>query len=607
MNVKTSSELIIKNLGGKGNISNFLHCSTRLRFTIKDSQKVNKKALENVEGVISVVEVSSQLQIVIGNNVKNYYDEISKQIDWKADSQNQSANTNKNQNLLGRLIDTVSGIFTPFIYTLAGVGILKGVLSLLTTMNIIQANSGAHFLLTIVSDGMFKFLPLFIAYTAAQQFKTNRFTAVALAAALVHPDVAAVMAEGIKLELFNIPIVLVDYLGSVFPIIFGVFLLSYVERFFEKVLHENIRNVLTPALSLIVLVPITMLLVGPLVNTGSLKLSDFLQWLFEVNPLIAGIFLGGVCQVMVMFGLHWAIFPIVMFNISQYGFDTLSVPMALSVFAQAGSAFGVFLLTKNKKMKQMSLSAAITSILGITEPAIYGVNLKLRKPFLYALIAAAVGGGIMSAGGGRTTAFALGSLLSLPTYVGEGFTFVIIGVLVNFFLAAGLTVVFKFDDIENTEEVNESNSETIIDSPVSGDIVELSEVKDPVFSEGHMGKGVAVIPNDGTVKAPIDGTISTLFPTLHAIGITGKNGVEILIHVGIDTVNLDGEHFEVFVKQGDQVKRGQEILHFDKAALLDKNYDITIPVLVTNADEYEEVSILNNGSINSLEQLIALK
>ncbi|MET3357580.1 UNVERIFIED_ORG: PTS system beta-glucosides-specific IIC component [Leuconostoc holzapfelii] len=409
----------------------------------------------------------------------------------------------------------------------------------------------------------------------------------ALAGALLYPSLATVLTGTKPLDFLGIRVIGTTYSSSVIPILLAVWLLSYLQPALDRAFHESIRNILTPLVSLLIMVPLTLLVVGPLGTSVGTVLSSGVESIYNVAPYVAGAVMGAMWQVFVIFGVHWTFVPVMTNNIGQLGHDYMLPMLSVAVLSQAGATLGVFLKTKDKKMKALAGSAVLTGILGITEPAIYGVTLKLKKPFIFATIAGGIGGAIAGGGGAQASAFTLPSLLALPTYLGKGFMSVVVGIIVAFVLAAVLTYWFGVPSasLEKTTQKVSSVEEEVM-APVSGTIVPLSTVKDEVFASGAMGRGIAIVPEADTLVSPIKGKVVAVYPSKHAIGLISDDGLEILLHVGIDTVQLNGEHFEQFVKQDQQVDVGDKLLVFDREAIQSAGYDITVMMIITNAENY---------------------
>lgn len=535
---------LLKLVGGKQNINQVWHCATRLRFTLKDQDKVPKEKVEALDGVITVVEASGQFQVVIGNNVSDVYQEVVKLEPSLSDGTEGPATVTHEKMTFKRafngLLTFISGVFTPFLGAMAGAGILKGLLSLAVVLGWLTTKSGAYQIWWAAADGIFYFLPLALAFTAAKQLKVNQFVAMAIAAAMVYPNIVALVGKP-SIDFFGIPVVAANYTATVLPILLVVVVQKFLEPFFNRIWHESVRNILAPLCLLVVIVPLTMLVVGPVSSILSNGLATAIVSLNKSVPVLAGMILGGFWQVFVIFGVHWALVPVMMNNIALYGTDPMMPILLPAVLAQAGAAFAVFLKARDAKMKSLAGSSTITALFGITEPTIYGITLKLKKPFYCACVAGAVGGIIVAMSGAGANVASLASILSLPTYLGKGFGVSVIGDVVAFVLGVGLTLAFGGI---NAPAKNQAAAAVVADyaetlaAPVKGTLVALSDVPDEVFASGTMGQGIAIEPEEDVVKSPVAGTVSLVYPTGHAIGITSDKGAEILIHIGLNRLSI---------------------------------------------------------------------
>lgn len=619
--MSTNKEIAVRVLdavGGKENVNSVVHCATRLRFKLKDEEKADTNRLIQDDDVIQVVQSGGQYQVVIGSHVSDVYRELTEVANFDGESEKSAEKGNP----LNQLIDIISSIFTPFLGAMAGAGVLKGFLTLAVTMNWLAADSGVYTVWYAIADGLFTYLPVMLAFTAAKKFKTNEFLAVSLAMALVHPSITELAGQ--TLSFVGIPVIIgaSAYTSSVIPIILAVFLQSYVERFFKKVIPSFLQIICVPLAVFLIMAPVTFIVVGPLGTIVGNLLGSGYDAIYNLSPILAGAIMGGLWQVFVMFGMHWGFVPIAMVNLTQFGFDTM-VPMLLpAVLAQGGAALAVFFITKNVKLKGLALSSTITSLFGITEPTVYGVTLPLKKPFIAACISGAIGGAIVGFSQVKNYTFGLVSLLSLPSFIPQdtqdmsGLIAAAIGTAVAFGAAFVLTFVLRFEDQPNPADTDTekskvpapsiTNERVVLSSPLAGRVVPLNEVKDQVFSSGAMGKGIAIDPANGTLVAPADGTITTLFPTGHAIGLTTTDGVEILMHIGMDTVELEGKGFEIFVKQEDQVKKGDLLVKFDLSLIKEAGYSTVTPIVVTNTPNYLDVLDMNQEDVLQGEDFLAI-
>ncbi|WP_312194087.1 beta-glucoside-specific PTS transporter subunit IIABC [Exiguobacterium sp.] len=587
---------IIESVGGEQNVISLVHCATRLRFVLKDKAKADNLKLEKLEGVIAVKESGGQFQVVVGNTVPEVYQAIGKQTKLMEES-TETSKTNEKGNIFGRAIDIISSIFTPLLGVMAGAGILKGLLAIATNAGWLIPTETTYIILNATADSLFYFLPILLAVTSARKFGANQFVAMTVAGALIYPTIIQLKTDAVATTFFGIPVTMMSYTSTVIPIILAVWVMSYVEKFFNRHVHESVKNFVTPLIALITIVPLTLIVFGPIGVTSGDLIAAFILKVLAFNPILAGAFIAGVWQVLVIFGIHWGVVPIFINNIATKGYDYIKPATAPAIFAQAGASFGVMLRSKNKKLKTLAGSTGITALFGITEPAVYGVTLRLKRPFIAAVISAAVGGGIVGHFGSVAVASGPPGLLTLPVFIGDSMTAfygLLIGVGVSFFLSMVLTYILGFEDdpIEKEAEKNvRASTDMTIPSPVSGQIVSLEKVSDSVFASGAMGQGFAVVPTEGKVIAPVSGQVTAIFASKHAIGIRSENGMEILIHVGIDTVRLDGTHFELHVTQDQKIEPGDVLITFDMESIQAEGYDIITPVIFTNLSEERQITI----------------
>ena len=588
---------ILNYMGGASNIKKVWHCATRLRFNVKDNNKVNQKELEKLKGIIQVVYGHEQWQLVIGTQVAEVYDQLINMKEIK-DSKNlikEKEAKNKERTgflgLLNKFISFISSLFMPFLNAICGAGVLKGVLALCTTMKWLKETSGTYVLLNAAADSLFYFLPIFIAFNAAKQLKVDRFVSVTIAGALLYPQITTLATKNITIKFLGIPVIPMSYSSSVIPIILSIWLLSYLEPMLKRLIPDSLKYVFVALIELVIMVPLTLIVVGPIGSTISSALANSIMTIYNHASLFAGLLIGGLWQVIVMFGFHWMILPLIMSNIAKLGQDPIFPIACAAVMSQAGAALGVFLKAKDNKTKQISGSACIAAIFGITEPTLYGVTLKYKKPFYIAISCSALGGIVIGLSNVEAHAFAFPSILSIPTYLGHGFVGEIIGLLISFVGAAILTYFFELP--------NELNNKEDFRIPVEGKKVSLKDVSDPVFSSGKLGDGIGIVPMSNELVAPISGTITATFKTNHAIGITDNFGTQILIHIGINTVELKGKYFKCLVKKGDKVRKGQKLIIFDYKLIEEAGYDCTVIMTVLNDKDHLINKNLDDSDTNA--------
>ena len=614
---------IIDAVGGKNNIIKASRCATRLRLVLKETTNEAKENVSNLTGVITVVESGGQFQVVIGTHVGKVFDKVASELNLDSNAIEDAPKAS----VLNRIIATMSAVFAPFIYILAAAGILQGCLILVNMANPSFSSTGTYEVLSFMSWAPFTFLPIFIAITASKHFKCNTFIAVACCAALVSPtwaEIASRVASGENIRFLGISLAETTYTSSVLPPLFLIWILSYVEKFVDKILPDVVKALFTPFICMIVMVPLTILAIGPLSDSLATGIANGYNALYNFAPAVAAAVIGGLWQIVVIFGVHWGVTPMCLANYDLYGMDTFQAFQTMAVIAQAGAVLGVFIKARNKKTKNMALSAGITGIFGITEPAIYGVNLRFKKPFICGCIAGAIGAVVGSFFNIAYYAYAgLPGLLTVVNAITPNNSKSIIGMLIgaaiSFFGAIILVQVIGFGEKE-TEEKNENNDVNVnegqpilnmgikeIKSPISGKVIELEKVNDPVFSSGAMGKGVAIEPIDNKVYAPFDGVIEFIADTKHAIGLLSDDGVEVLIHVGMDTVKMNGKGFDVKTKVNSKVKAGDLLLEFDKSVIEKEGYSLITPIVITNADNYEDKQLNINKEVESGKTIINLK
>lgn len=613
---------VLELVGGKENVNSVVHCATRLRFKLKDESLAKTEEIKNIPDVIQVVQSGGQYQVVVGSRVSEVYNELL-DISGLGESTDEEK---KENNIFNKFVDIISGVFTPFLGALAGTGVLKGLLSILLLTGVLTNTSGTYQILYAASDGLMQFLPFAVAFTAAKKFKTDPFIALSIAGALLYPSITQMASEQAALNFMGIPVIIspTGYMQTVIPIILFVWLQKYVETFMKKIVPEFLKIILVPMLTIMIMVPLTFVAIGPLGTIIGSGLGTAYTAIFNFSPILAGAVMGGLWQVFVMFGMHWGIVPIALNNLTIYNYDTLSPMLLGAVLAQAGAAFAVFLRTKNEKRKALALSGTLTAVFGITEPTVYGVTLPLKKPFIAACIGGAVGGAIIGGAGVKLFASGLISILSIPGLVStidgveSNVMAGIIGSIVSMVVAFILTLVIGFDKEEetstqgaDTKSSNEKSTQQTgtkeeLVSPVTGTIVPLSEVKDEVFSSGALGKGIAINPTVGELYAPATGEITTVFPTGHAIGMTTTDGVEILIHIGMDTVELEGKGFDIKAKQGDRVNKGDLLGYFDIDYIKEAGKPVITPIVVTNSDQFLDILTLNQQDVVSGEELLVV-
>lgn len=639
MDYKPLAKTIIENIGGKENVKSVVHCATRLRFTLLDASKANTDVISKTKGVLKVVNAGGQYQIVIGPDVPQVYQEVIAMGGFEAGAAvaDEEAEKEDTRSPLSKLLEGIASIFQPVIPAITGAGLLKAVLALCTTFHWIAGDSQTYLILSAMADAAFYFLPILLAQSCAKKFKCNQGTAMALAGLLLYPSFITLLKEAETVTMFGfLPITKATYTSSVIPIILGVWFMSYVEKCVQKFCPKAVKFFFVPFLSLFVGGIVTIFALGPIGAWLSNLIQSFFTWLKDVAPWLVPTVVGIFSPLLVMTGTHYGLIPIGTNNLGTVGHDAVVGPgMLVSNTAQGAAGLAVAVRSKNPDTKQLASSAGLTGILGITEPVLYGINLKYSFPLYAAMIGGGVGGLFLGLTGVERFGAGSPGLLVLPVYLPNadvqalGFTMAnfycaIVGVAIAMIVAFIASFIMfgiwakkgKLDPSETgmveAKEIKEETAENksvkaednTICAPIEGEVIELSKVEDEVFSSEAMGKGVAIIPAKGEVYAPCDGVISTFFPTGHAIGITGDNGAEVLIHVGMDTVSLDGEGFTPQVKADDKVKKGQLLLRFDIDFIKSKNLPVVTPVILTNTDDLKSVNQAASGKVNKGDVII---
>ncbi|PRS78029.1 beta-glucoside-specific PTS transporter subunit IIABC [Bacillus pumilus] len=610
MENKELAQEIVNLIGGTENISQSWHCITRLRFNLNDESQVKVDELKTLYGVLGAQFQSGQFQVIIGAKVAEVYEKIDHLVGHSSNESAPVKNTSK-MNPIEVVFDVISGIFTPILPAIVGSGLIKGIMALFVSFGWLTETSSTYQVLQIFSNAVFYFLPFLIAYSAAKKFKTRESLALALAGILLYPAMIEGAAKGADpLSFLGLSIPLNNYTSSVLPIILGVLLLSFVDKWITKAIPKSLSIVFTPVLSLMITAPLTLAFIAPIGNVSGQYLEIFFTSLFNFAGPIAGLLMGGLMPLIVLTGMHYAFFPSTLASFEKVGYDIMLLPMNfIANMAQAGAVLGVIIRTKRVETRSLALSTLLPSFFGITEPAIYGVTLRLKKPFYASLIGGAVGGCFYGLFSVKTTAFSIPGITSLPTYIMKGtnnFQLALIGIALSFIVSLLVTIFLGFKEsvtavneqaadkpnhtvsTEN-QQMSKQTSPFEVQAPMSGKVIPLSEVNDSVFSSEMMGKGVAILPDKGVVQAPFSGKIVTVTPTKHAIGLVSDDGIELLIHVGIDTVSLNGQFFDVLVKEGDEMKTGDHLLSFDIEGIQSNHLDVVTPIIVTNSTQYLDV------------------
>ncbi len=632
---------IVRNVGGKDNVISLTHCITRLRFKLKDESIARDDVLKNMEGVVTVMKSGGQYQVVIGNHVPDVYADVMPILGLEERSA--EAEETSGGNLFNRFIDIISGIFQPILGIMAACGMVKGLNALFVAMGLYPDTCGGYLILNAVGDGLFHFLPLFLGYTAAKKFDLKPMIGLVIGAIMCYPAIqgstlsaggealytlfgGTMFESAVYTDFFGIPLMAMDYTGTVIPVIFVVYFASKCEKFFKRFIPDLVKFFFVPMLTLLVAIPAGLLLIGPLASFASTVIAEGVMAVRNFSPMLAGAIVGLTWQILVIFGLHWGFIPVYINNIMTNGYDNVMMPFFACTFATSAVVLAIFFKTKNKQMKEMALPNFISGIFGVTEPAIYGILLPLKKPFIISCIAGGIGGGFYGAFNFRKFMMGGMGIFEFPAMIepdgGLGNLLVAIaGVILTMIIAFAATMVFYKEedkkDVVNDDESADMSGQTgstgqkmtkriQIASPLSGKVLKLEELHDDAFASGALGAGVGILPDKGEVYAPADGVISTLFPTLHAIGMETDEGVELLIHIGLDTVQLEGKGFEAMIGQGDRVRKGQLLVRFDADYIKAQGFLTETPVIVVNTDDYLEIVESERGSVAAGDGLLTI-
>lgn len=618
---------ILNHIGGTDNVIDVVHCITRLRFHLRDESLADTEYLKKHEGIVTVIKSGGQYQVVIGNHVPDVYATVLEVGGLK--SENTNADAEKKGNLFNQFIDLISGIFQPILGVMCAAGMIKGILTVLTSTGLMSTDGGAYLLLYAVGDALFMYLPVLLGYTAAKKFGLKPLVGMLVGLTLCYPsvqlsalsgagDALSVIFSGTPLEssiyttFCGIPFIAMDYTSTVVPVILVVFLASKVQKFFEKRIPDVIKSFTVPMLTLVISLVCGFLLIGPVATFAANGISGMFQAIYDFSPMLEGLLIGAFWQVLVIFGLHWGVIPIYINNLVTIGFDQIMMPMFATTFAQCAVVLAVFFKTRDQKRKSLCLPAFISGIFGVTEPAIYGITLPLKKPFIISCIASGIGGAYLGFVGFKEYTMAGLGVFEFPGLISPdgnmdsliaGVVAAVGGALLAFVLTM---ILYKETEAEVLETVV-PDSETepgVVYAPATGKVIPLSEVEDEAFKNGDLGDGVALVPENGEIYSPVDGEISALFPTGHAIGLSSKDGVEVLIHVGFNTVSLNGKYFTPMKQQGDKVRKGELILKFDKKSIEKEGFSTVTPVIISNSYEYSGVKKADVQNVTFGEQLL---
>lgn len=617
MKFENEAKEIVGLVGGEANVASLVHCATRLRFELKDGSKFQKEKLEKLSYVLKVLVSGGQYQVVIGPNVDAYYDAIFAVAKIEGGNNTTLQSTEKVK-LSDKILKVISGAFSPLIPLMAGSGMIKALLTLFTTIGVMSDSSSTYLILSAAGNACFYFMPVFLGITISKQLKANAFVGEAIGAALLEPNFTGLLSAEGAVNFLGIPVTPIDYQATIFPIFIAILVYAYLDKSLRKVTPQSLQYFLVPMVCLMIMVPFTVILFGPVGTTIGNYVSSFVMWLFSISGTLAGIVLGAAYPFLTMLGLHWGFTPITLQNLDQFGGDIIEGVCVCAVWAQMGIALGSYLKAqKNSKLKSIAGPTFITGFFaGVTEPILYSIVMEYKRLMVVVAISGACGGAIAGTLGVTMDAYVFHNIFSAAVMSYSPIWAYAIAVLTSLAVATILTYTWGLSGLDEEKaqdlQVMETESKSLkpsdvkmisVVSPLDGDVIELKEVDDEVFASGVTGKGVAIVPTNNVVVSPVEGTVSVLFPSKHAVGITTKDGVELLVHIGLNTVMLNGEGFTAFVKQGDKVVCGQKLLEFDKKFILSKGYSLQSPVLVTNADQFSDIVMNENQTVKTGEEL----
>lgn len=595
---KQLAEQIVKLVGGKENVISLVHCVTRLRFKLKDESKADDQALKNLKGVMGVAHAGGQYQVIIGSNVASVYDEVMPLLGLSSSQTIGPQDEDNDKNIFSKFVALISSLFMPLLGVMTGAGMLKGLLVLFNVLGWVKQGTGTYMIWNAAGDALFYFLPVLLGYTAGKAFHVNEFVGAITGGALVYPTMVAAATAHKAINFMGIPVILMNYSQTMLPIVIAIWTMSWLEKGTKKVIPSSVKNLFVPLLDLMIIVPLTYIVVGPITQTISQWLSVGSLWLYGLVPVVAGFILGGIWQGAIILGLHWAFIPVLMNNLTTNGFDPINGILYCTLFGQVGAALAMGLKAKDKNFKEIALPAALSGFFGITEPIIYGVTLPHKKSFLFASIGSAFGGAVAAACHAGMYTMPGGGIFGIPAFINpKGINIQFIGLVASILIALVVSFVLTMiwgDKVvgatDNNDKVKKVEfKDEAIYAPIEGSAVQLKNVKDAVFSTETIGKGIAVQPDKGEVRAPFNGKVVSVFPTKHAIGLKSDNGVELLIHIGIDTVNLKGKYFDSKVKAGDIVKKDDLLETFDLDQIKKAGYDTVVPIVITNSNNFDDI------------------
>lgn len=639
------AKIIIENVGGKDNVNSVVHCTTRLRFKLKDESKANDDALKDTDGIVTVVKAAGQYQVVIGNEVSDVYDAVLKEGGFSGGGEvADNYGENDDTSFMDKAISLISGIFTDILGPLSAGGIIKGLTVMAGVFGWLSTKSGAYQILYAIGDSIFYFLPIFLGVTAARRFHMNQFIGLAIGGVLTYPSMVQLaasktvlgtlfsgtpFASEIHTTFFGIPVVTMNYTSTVLPIIFAVWFASIIEHWANKWVPAVIKTFIVPVVTMIITLPVAFIVIGPVTTWVGDGIGAVMSGIYQFSPILAGALVGTLWQVLVIFGIHWGIVAVATTDLAALGYDPILGLSCMVCYAQIGVVLAMIKQTKDPSLKKNAIGAFFSGLFGVTEPAIYGVTLPRKVPFILSCIGGGISGAIIGGVGAKLFMLPSMGFFAIPGYVDPkgNSTLQIIGVIIAAIVAfiVGFVLQFMFgkkyvDQAYNEKQAKKAaeaiknpepatpilNVDTNLVSPEDGTIMPLSEIKDEVFSSGAMGQGVAIEPTEGILHAPADGEIVMTFPTSHAIGMKTNDGAEVLMHIGMDTVNLQGDGFETLVKKGNQVKAGDNLIKFDIQKIKNAGYIVTTPIVITNSKNYSDIKQVAKGKVKTGQKILSL-
>ncbi len=628
MDFEKLADIILGGIGGEENIAGFTHCATRLRFTLKDEGKADEQLLKSTKGILGVAKSGGQFQLIIGNEVAKAYAAIQGKL--KNQPAQAAEGPKKKRKPAEALFDFISAVFTPVLPAIIGAGLVKSVLAVAVLLGI-NTEGNTYYFLNLIGDAPLYFLPVMLAFTGAKKLGCNQFLAVSIAGAMLHPNYTALITDAFTLNFssfLGLPVTLATYSSSVIPVLLMLVALKYIEAFLEKYLPKMIKFFFKPLLCLLITAPLTFIVLGPLGFIVGVGISNGLNLLESYAGWLVPTLTGALFPLMITAGMHYGLVPFMMQSIAAKGFETIAGPGNLpSNIAQGAASLAVAVRTRNKELKQTAFTTGTTAVLGITEPALFAVTLKFKKVLACVMIGGGFGGLYAGIMGTRCYSFCSPGLLSLAAYVGpDGWGNLIhscISMVIAFVVTFLLVLFWGFEEVSegagSEAEITDGGGKTagaraeakqeeteILVSPAVGEAVPLSSVPDPTFAQEILGKGMAIRPACNEFRSPVDGTVSMIFPTKHAVGLKSQGGAEIIIHIGIDTVQLEGKYFTAAVKEGQAVKKGDLLITCQLDQVSQAGYNTITPVIVTNSGEYKEINPLASGQVNFGDDLFAI-